>query len=173
LTREGEYWTVTHEHSVCRLKSTRGLEILAELLLHPGREFHVLALGSEGGGSAGASSAVDAGDAGALLDREAIVEYRERLLELDEELREAEAFSDPGRATRAREEREAIAHELARGVGLGGRERRAGAAAERARTNVQRRVRGAIRKIGETFPALGTYLDRTIRTGTFCSYEPM
>ena len=49
----------------------------------------------------------------------------------------------------------------------------AGGAAERARTNVQRRIRGAIRKIGESIPALGAYLDRTVRTGTFCSYEPL
>ena len=66
----------------------------------------------------------------------------------------------------------ALAREIARGVGLGGRERRAGGAAERARTNVERRLRGAIAKIAETLPALGAYLERAVRTGTFCSYEP-
>ena len=70
------------------------------------------------------------------------------------------------------EERAAIARELAQGVGLGGRARRTGGAAERARTNVQRRIRGAIRKIGESIPALGAYLDRTVRTGTFCATSP-
>ncbi len=143
--------------------------MLAELVANPGREFHVLALA--GGNQPG--QAPDAGDAGALLDREAIADYRERIEELDEEIAEAESWSDAGRAARAREEREAIARELSRGVGLGGRERRAGGATERARTNVQRRLRGAIRKIGETFPALAAYLDRTIRTGSFCSYQPL
>jgi hypothetical protein len=74
---------------------------------------------------------------------------------------------------RARAERDAIANELSRGVGLGGRARRASAAAERARVNVQRRVRGAIKMIGQNLPELGAYLERTVRTGTFCSYEPL
>ena len=143
------------------------MQLLAELCAHPGREFHVLALS----GSAGEGGL--SGDAGEVLDAEAIADYRARVEELDDEIAEAEAFGDGARASRAREERAAIAGELAAGVGLGGRARRTGGAAERARTNVQRRIRGAIRKIGEAIPALGAYLDRTVRTGTFCSYEPL
>ena len=124
--------------------------MLAQLCASPGQELHVLALMGAVG-----DQAPDAGDAGALLDADAIADYRARLAELDEELAEAEGWADAGRAARVRAEREAIVTELARGVGLGGRERRAGGAAERARTNVQRRIRGAIRKIGETLPALG------------------
>jgi hypothetical protein len=165
LVREGEYWTVSADGAVLRLKDSRGLSMLARLIAHPGEEFHVLAL-------MGSSGEVDGGDAGEVLDHEAIEDYRARVRELDEELTEAEGWSDAGRAARAREEREALVRELARGVGLGGRERRAGGAAERARTNVQRRVRGAIRKIAEAMPALGAYLERAVRTGTFCSYDP-
>jgi tetratricopeptide (TPR) repeat protein len=166
LAREGEYWTVSAQGATCRLKGSRGLEMLAELVANPGREFHVLALTGTGGESA------DTGDAGALLDRRAIAEYGSRLEDLDEAIAEAESWSDTGRAARAREEKAALARELARGVGLGGRERRAGAAAERARTNVQRRIRGAIGKIAGSLPALGAYLERAVRTGIFCSYEP-
>jgi hypothetical protein len=167
LRREGDYWTVTAGGEVCRLKDGRGIQMLAQLCAQPGRELHVLALMGATG-----DEAADAGDAGALLDEEAVAEYRERLAELDAELAEADSWADAGRAARARAEREAIAAELARGVGLGGRERRAGSAAERARTNVQRRIRGAIRKIAESLPALGAYLDRAVKTGTFCSYDP-
>ena len=39
--------------------------------------------------------------------------------------------------------------ELGRAVGLGGRSRRAGGAAERARSAVQRRIKNAIERIGE------------------------
>ena len=167
FVREGEYWTVTSGQAVCRLKDSRGVQLLAELCANPGREFHVLALsGSAGEGGLG-------GDAGEVLDADAIADYRARVEELDDELAEAESFGDTGRAARAREERAAIAGELAAGVGLGGRARRAGGAAERARTNVQRRIRGAIRKVGESIPGLGAYLDRTVRTGTFCSFEPL
>jgi len=166
LTREGDYWTVTAGSVTTRIKHARGMQMLAELIASPGREFHVLALmGTDGEG-------VDGGDAGELLDKEAIAEYRERLRALEEELDEAESWSDAGRAARARAERDAIANELARGVGLGGRSRRASAAAERARVNVQRRVRGAIKMIGQGLPDLAAYLERAVRTGTFCSYEP-
>jgi tetratricopeptide (TPR) repeat protein len=166
LRAEGEYWTVSAGEAVCRLRDSRGVQMLAELVANPGREYHVLAL-------SGSGDQVDRGDAGEVLDAEAIAEYRARLEELDEELAEAESWADAARLSRAREEREAIGRELAHGVGLGGRVRRAGGAAERARTNVQRRIRGAIRKIGEAQPALGAYLDRTVRTGTFCAYEPV
>jgi tetratricopeptide (TPR) repeat protein len=169
FVREGDYWTVRSGEAVCRLKDSRGVQMLAELCAQPGREFHVLALSGGGGDDGGAL----AGDAGEALDAEAMADYRARVEELDEEIAEAESFGDPARASRAQEERAAIARELAQGVGLGGRARRVGGAAERARTNVQRRIRGAIKKIGETIPALGAYLDRTVRTGTFCSYEPL
>ena len=65
-----------------------------------------------------------------------------------------------------------MTQELTRAVGLGGRERRAGAAAERARTAVQKRLRNAIRRIEDGFPELGNHLDQAIRTGTFCGYLP-
>jgi hypothetical protein len=166
--RQGEYWTVATGDELCRLKDSKGVGMLAELCAHPGREFHVLSLSGAVGGDE-----VDGGDAGEVLDAEAVAEYRARLEELDEQLREAQQFGDQLREARARSEREAIAHELARGVGLGGRARRAGSAAERARVNVQRRIRGAIRRIGESLPALGAYLERTVRTGTYCVYQPL
>jgi tetratricopeptide (TPR) repeat protein len=166
LVREGDYWAVTSGTVTARIRDARGMQMLATLVAAPGREMHALALmGSDG-------EAGDTGDAGELLDAEAVAEYRERVRALEEEIEEAESFNDPGRAARARAEREAIAAELARGVGLGGRARRAGAAAERARVNVQRRIRGAIKKIGESLPELAAYLDRAVRTGTFCGYEP-
>jgi hypothetical protein len=37
---------------------------------------------------------------------------------------------------------------------------------------VQRRVREAIQRIAAGAPALGRHLDRAVRTGTFCVYEP-
>jgi tetratricopeptide (TPR) repeat protein len=167
LLREADYWTVSAGNVTARIRDTRGMQMLASLVEAPGREMHVLALmGADAEGGA------DAGDAGELLDAEAVAEYRARLAELEEELAEAESWSDPGRSSRARAEREALVGELSRGVGLGGRARRAGAAAERARVNVQRRIRGAIKKIGESLPELAAYLDRAVRTGTFCSYEP-
>src|SRR4029450_13752905 len=118
------------------------------------------------------SRAADAGDAGPALDDAAVQNYRRRLLDLRAQMEEAERFGHPHRAQKAREETDFLTRELARGVGLGGRERRVGQAAERARTAVQKRLREAIRRIEEEIPELGRHLSQTIRTGAFCAYLP-
>ena len=163
---EGDTWIVTGAGEVCRVRDSRGMRMLARLLSQPGEEVHVLDL-------AGADrEAVDGGDAGEVLDREARAAYQARLADLDAELAEAERWNDLGRVERAEREREALRAELARAVGLGGRERREGRAVERARVNVQRRITDALRRIQELRPNLGRYLSMTVRTGTTCAYEP-
>jgi hypothetical protein len=62
--------------------------------------------------------------------------------------------------------------ELSRAIGLGGRDRRAASASERARINVTRAIKVALERIAEHNPALATLLTSSIRTGTFCSYTP-
>ncbi len=167
LRREGEYWTIVSGARTLRLRDSRGIQLLDQLVASPGQEFHVLQLVSGGD-----ESEADRGDAGAVLDDDAVQSYRRRLLDLREELEEAERFADSGRADRARDEIDALTNELARAVGLGGRARRAGSAAERARTAVQKRLRGAIKRIEDELPDLGRHLDHAIHTGTFCGYLP-
>jgi hypothetical protein len=164
--REGDTWTVSWGGAPCRVRDSRGMQMLARLLEQPRVELHVLDLAGADRG------AVDGGDAGETLDAAARAAYRARLADLGEELEEAESWNDPGRAEKARDERQALEAELARAVGLGGRERRQGRAAERARVNVQRRITDAIRRIQEQSPELGRYLSVTVRTGTTCVYEP-
>jgi len=166
LEREGEFWTASGGGELCRLKDSGGLRILAELLARPGREVHVLDLVSHGG-------PVDRGDGGELLDSQARGEITARLEDLRDQTEAAEARGDQTLASRARAEAAALTSELARALGLGGRARRAGSASERARVNVQRQVAGAIRRIREAAPGLGRHLAATVRTGTFCSYEPL
>ena len=62
--------------------------------------------------------------------------------------------------------------ELARAVGLGGRDRRAASHAERARLNATRAIRAAMAHLARADPALGAHLSSTIRTGRYCSYTP-
>jgi tetratricopeptide (TPR) repeat protein len=166
IASEGEYYAIEYGSEVMRLKDSLGLRLLERLVSEPRREFHVLDLVGAGGES------VDAGDSGAHLDERAVAEYRQRLEDLREAAREAEAFGDSARRSKAEAEIDALGDELARGVGLGGRGRRVGAAAERARINVQRRVRDAIRRIGERLPELGRHLSWAVKTGVFCVYEP-
>ena len=114
----------------------------------------------------------DLGDAGEMLDAQAKAAYKARLADLQEELDEAESFNDPARAAKVKEEMDFLVSELARAVGLGGRDRRAASHAERARLNVTRAIRSAMTNLGRANPGLGRHLDHTIRTGRYCSYMP-
>jgi tetratricopeptide (TPR) repeat protein len=163
IEREGDVWCVEGAGARVRIKDGKGIRYLERLLNEPGRELHVLDL----------VGAEEAGDAGAVLDDRAKAAYRARLEALREELAEAERFADSVRATRAREEIDGIADELARGVGLGGRDRKAASTSERARINVQRRLKDVLDRIEAQAPALGRKLTASIRTGTYCSYVPL
>lgn len=180
MHREGDVWAFHYEGNVIRIRDSKGVHYLARLLASPGAEIHAMELAGSppGAGSRGRAGPgqdlmpAAAGDAGPALDAEAKTAYRHRLEELREELDEAESFNDPERAARAREEIDFLARELAGAVGLGGRDRKAASNAERARVAVTKAVRATVRRIDEMNSVLGQELLATIRTGTFCSYEP-
>jgi tetratricopeptide (TPR) repeat protein len=179
--REGEYWSIAYEGETLRLKDSKGLRYLSRLLADPGHEFHVmdLATGIAGGAPRPRGQATPADDvhsssddAGSILDPQARTEYRDRLSELEQELTEAETWDDAERAARIRDERGFFVRELAAAVGLGGRDRKAASVSEQARVNVTKAIRSGLSRIRKDAPALGLHLDRTVRTGTFCSYVP-
>ncbi|MGZ6640725.1 MAG: AAA family ATPase [Solirubrobacteraceae bacterium] len=180
LRREGDVWRIEYEGRVLHVRDAKGMRHLGVLLAHPGVELHAtdLALQAEGPAAATAATAdglavrADTGDAGPALDAQAKAAYRARVQELREEVEEAESFNDPERAAAAREELAFIAAELGAAVGLGGRDRRVASAAERARVNVTRALRREIRRIGDQDASLGQELQSTVRTGTFCVFEP-
>jgi hypothetical protein len=178
--REGDYWTVTFEEHTIRVRDLKGMRYLARLLADPGREFHVLDLvaaerGSLAQGDGDHVSSLPRsvfGDAGEILDARAKDAYRRRLAEIDDDIDQAHAAGDGERAAQADAERDFLIRELASAVGLGGRDRRAASASERARAGVTRAVRQAMTRIAEHHPELGEHLDRAIRTGTYGAYLP-
>ena len=111
-------------------------------------------------------------DVGEALDADARAQYRTRLIDLEEEIAEAVANNDPEEASVAREEREFLLAELGAAVGLGGRARRVLDPAERALKAVTGRIRDAISHIEAAHPQLGRHLRLSIRTGSFCVYDP-
>ena len=183
---EGEYWTMSFAGMTSRLKDARGLHYIAHLLQQPHQEVHVITLITVGADlreePAETHSFQDSSllfdhtegcsDAGEILDPQARAAYKQRLSELREELAEAQNFHDLGRSEQLAAEIDFLAHELSSAVGLGGRVRRAGSPAERARVNITRAIKLALRKIGEHHPALGQHLATTIKTGAYCSYTP-
>ncbi|HET9930916.1 MAG TPA: hypothetical protein VFQ35_09525, partial [Polyangiaceae bacterium] len=165
IERTGDLWAVEGpSQRRFHLKHSKGLAYLSALVASPGHDIHVLALlGIEHRG----------GDGGPVLDAQARAEYRRRLSALDDEIDEAEKYGDVERARRARAQVESLGAELSRAVGLFGRERRTSSDVERARINVQRRIKDAIDAIERADPGLARYLRATIATGTFCSFTPV
>jgi hypothetical protein len=179
FTRDGELWTIAYAGTTTQLRDTKGLRHIATLLASPGTEVHVLELVAVVEGSA--NGAAPAGedlqrgrpaDLGPVIDPQAREEYRQRLEDLREELEEARGFADDERAARVEEEIDALVTELARATGLGGRDRPQGSPSERARVNVTKAIRTAIKQIERQSPALGEHLTASIQTGRFCSYAP-
>ena len=165
--RDSEVWTIAYGGRQVRLRDSKGLRDLHVLLTRPGTA--VAALDLAGGAPGRVPPAPDTGE---LIDAQARSAYRQRLRELEEAAAEAAAAADIGRSARVAAERDALVEALTQAYGLGGRVRRPGSDAERARTAVTARIKDAIRRIGEAHPDLGRHLTRSVRTGTFCVYDP-
>ncbi len=165
LRREGDVWALQPDAGpVLRLKHGKGLAYLDQLVAQSGREVHVLVLiGAEHGD----------GDAGGILDARAKAEYQARIAKLEDRIELARSLGNDSALSHAREELDALAEQLASAVGLGNRDRRAPSNVERARINVQRRLKDTIDSVANLDPALGRYLAAAIKTGTFCSFSPV
>jgi len=175
--RDGEVWTLAYCGREVRMRDSKGLRDLHALLASPGTAVAALDLATAAGGQRpGASAGPDGlhapSDTGEVIDAQARAAYRQRLSELEEAAAEADAAADIERSARIATERDALVEALTGAYGLGGRVRRSGSAAERARTAVTARIRDSIRRIGDAHPDLGRHLARSVRTGTFCVYEP-
>src|SRR5262249_18275978 len=117
LRREQDFWTIRYAGKLLRLKNSKGLGYIAQLLRYPKREIHALVL-------TGGAEMNGPGGAGEILDSTARSDYRHRIEELREDLEEAERFNDEGRAAKGRAEIEEFESHLAGAIGLGGRSRR-------------------------------------------------
>ena len=159
-------WRVAFGTAAVRVKDGKGMRYLAALAAQPRTAVHVLDLVAPALRHAGQS------DGGELLDAKARGAYRERARELRSELDRAQQWNDSARADALSAELQQLNQELARGLGLGGRSRKFSSNAERARINVQRRIRDAIGRIRAGDASLGRHLERSVRTGMLCSYDP-
>jgi hypothetical protein len=160
--QDGEIWTLRYADRTVRLRDSKGLRDLAVLLARPGERTHV----GELTGAAGLTGS----DAGPMADRRALAAYRERLRVIDAELDSLDAGAMGAEALNR--EREALMAELSALTGLGGRVRAIGSPTERMRKAVTYRIRHAIARIADVHPELGRHLAASVRTGTWCGYEP-
>jgi tetratricopeptide (TPR) repeat protein len=173
LTREGKWWVASCAGTSARLQDSKGLCYLAEIIAQPGTEKHVMDLVDrvEGVSQPGEVDRRALGDAGPALDSRARAAYRRRIEELRAAADEALAAGQLEAAEATQGEIDQLVEELARAFGLGGRDRKTASAAERARLNVTRALRASIARLVDALPA-AQVLDRRVRTGLYCVYEP-
>ncbi len=174
LERDGEWWAASCAGTGVRLRDTKGLRYLAELVAAPGAERHALDLVDrvEGVGEPGQPDRRALGDAGEVIDAAARTAYRHRIEALRADIDEALDDDRLDAAEVLQAELDQLVAQLAQAFGLGGRSRVAGSAAERARLNVTRALRAALAKLTDALPGPGAALDRAVRTGIYCAYEP-
>lgn len=173
--REGDYWTLEYEERVIRLKHLRGLTLIAHLLSRPYRDVYALdliAVGDEGQVTAEGAYKSHGSDLGPALDDAAKRSYRQRAQELRVDLEQARSSGDTERGAKIEEELRFLSRELARAVGLYGRDRKSGSQVERARLRATNAIKLTIARVSKHNGPLGDYLSRTIRTGTYCTYAP-
>jgi hypothetical protein len=165
-------WQVHYDGVETEVPPGRGLGDIARLLSRPALSIHavdLLASGTETGGVVGTAATGGlapwrAGLTARLpslddVERLARAEQQARLAELDAAIQRSEVGGD---ASVDRAERDVVAALIAR----------SGEPLELARDAVGSRIRRGIEQIDTVHPGLAHHLRRTIRTGTFCSYDP-
>lgn len=165
LRRTGTGWLLAYEGREVVLADLVGIGYLARLVAEPDREFHALDLCGAHVAEGGLP----------VLDDEARAAYRRRLVEVEDDITQAEQDLDDVRRAQAEQDRAYLVAELSRALGLGGRDRTTHGTSERARTSVTRSLRYALARIGEQDAELGAHLGRGVRTGLYCCYraDPM
>jgi TolB-like protein len=163
FTHEGSVWSIAYEGTGARLVELKGFHDIARLLAQPHEPLHCLEL---------SGAPQESGTPDEVLDKQARLDYRRRIEELQQEIEQAESGNDLARSVPARQELDILIDELMKATGLGGRSRKMAHSAERARTAVTWRIRSAIRKISAAHPRMGQHLSNSIRTGYFCIYSP-
>lgn len=160
--KETDFWHAEYEGKKVLLPEVKGFFDIAALLSSPEQELHCTEL----------MGSIITENAEVLIDEKAKKNYYRRISELQEEIDQAEKNNDIAVSLKLQEEYDSLLHHLSSSVGLGKNARKTGSSAEKARSAVTWRIRNAIRKIKNAHPELGKHLALSIKTGTFCSYNP-
>jgi TolB-like protein len=155
-------WQFSFEGYTIQTPEMKGYYDLQKLLAQPRQMFHCAELMG--------SVLDDTGEK--LLDEKARKQYQKKILELQNEIEEAESRSDFTRLEDLQEQYERLIDHLSGSLNLKGRSRRTGSAVERARAAVTWRIRNAIARIEQHHPLMGAHLSNAVKTGTLCSYKP-
>jgi len=132
LICEGKTWRFIFDGEEATIGDSKGIRFLAKLLARPSEEFSAFALANPDA----ASESFETSDL-ETTDTASLRRYKERLLDINEDLEEANAFDREDEIDRLEEEKDSILKHLSEVAGTSGRSRLQ-AEKERARQSVQR-----------------------------------
>lgn len=167
--KQGKTWLLVYDGVPKNVNDSIGMSYIAHLLQNPGQDIHAMTLRS---GMAGEEKIPTLGSAGVILDKTARMNYKERLSDMAEELREAEENNDLGRIASLKEEMEALTVEIGRATGLSGREREASSDREKVRKAISGAIHRALKAIKNEHQLLHQHLHNSLKIGEFLSYQP-
>ena len=163
IERHGDTCEIGFAGRQVSVRQSKGLADVVRLIEAGGREVHCLDLAGAG---------VEESSTGPVLDDTARRGYERRILELQEEIDEAEQHHDLARTYKRQVELDALIDHLTAALGVGHKTRTGGGTTERARSAVTHRIRATIRQLEKVHPSLGRHLRHATSTGTYCSYRP-
>lgn len=155
-------WTLSFATKQVQLPELKGFKDIARLLAAPNQAIHCTELMG--------AKVVEKGEA--VFDEKAKKAYQQRILELQEALREAEAAQHQDQIQILQEEYDQLLDHLSKSLGVGGKTRKVADSIDKTRSAVTWRIRNAVKKIAEVHPQLGKHLEISIKTGVFCEYTP-
>jgi TolB-like protein len=159
---ESDFWEFEFSGKTIRTATVKGFSDIKKLIHQTGTPFHCTEL----------MGVAVLSDEERVIDEKAKQEYRQKITSLQHEIESAENNQDFAKAEILQDEYEQLIEYLSGVMGLNNRTRQTGSTVEKARSAVTWRIRNAISKIEQIHPALGKHLSNSIKTGTFCSYEP-
>ena len=162
IEESADFWKFIFNGKTVQLAAVKGFIDIKELIKNTGTPIHCSELMDVPVLSGGEN----------VIDEQAKAEYRQKITDLQNEISAAEGHQDFQRAEELQEEYEQLVEHLSSSLGLRGNVRQAGNPVERARSAVTWRIRNAISKIEQEHPQLGKHFSNSVKTGTFCSYEP-
>jgi pimeloyl-ACP methyl ester carboxylesterase len=160
----GKIWTLSFAGKSVHLKESRGLLDIAQLIANQNTEIHAADL-------AGGNQSVLGQCETEVLDQKAIAEYKQRVLDIEEEKSAAAECADEALYLQLETEQDTLLLVLKQGLGLGQNKRQFSSDSEKARKAVSARIRSTLKQIAEVHQELAEHLQTNIKTGVFCSYN--
>ncbi|MEL7340642.1 MAG: hypothetical protein AAGM67_09165 [Bacteroidota bacterium] len=161
--QQSERWEIGYQIQAGYLRDQKGFHDIRRLLARPHQEIHCLELMD--------AAWIQQHDT-LSLDAKTKRNYQERILHLQESMRQAEEKQAYQQAARLKQEYEQLLAHLSSALGLGQKAYQQDSPTEKARALISHRIKKAFRSIKKENAALAQHLENSIQTGVFCMYGP-